>query len=216
MVALFAVSTYLVTRDSLDSTIASALVIGGINLLLIGVLTALALAHLDLDNLTSGKVPGLNGEPFDAGVLELIFGVVLLAYFGHLSAGNAAAVVLRRDSSGQSLLRGVAAAQLSAVVIYCAWMVAVGGAVAPEALIGQPGTALEPLAEVAGPLVSGAGSIFVVLGMGMGSVHLSMGLANAVRDCLPRRTPPVVTLTRGRTRLSLRPSRGMRTDVCWT
>ena len=43
------------------------------------------------------------GLTLDASLLELIFGVALVAYFGHTSAGHAAKVVLARDPSGRHL-----------------------------------------------------------------------------------------------------------------
>ena len=56
----------------------------------------------------------------------LIFGVVLLAYFGHVSVGNCGKLVLRRDPSGRSLIWGTVAAQGVAIVLYCIWVL--GGA----------------------------------------------------------------------------------------
>ena len=52
----------------------------------------------------------------------LIFGVVLLAYFGHVSVGNCGKLVLRRDPSGRSLIWGTVAAQGVAIVLYCIWV----------------------------------------------------------------------------------------------
>ena len=42
------------------------------------------------------------GIAFDATFLELVFGVALVAYFGHTSAGHSAKVVLARDPSGRA------------------------------------------------------------------------------------------------------------------
>jgi hypothetical protein len=60
-------------------------------------MSAVALGHQRAENFSRVNVPVLDWRPVDTGVLVLIFGVVLLAYFGHMSAANAAKVVLERD-----------------------------------------------------------------------------------------------------------------------
>jgi hypothetical protein len=160
-------------------------VIGVINIALILTLSLLALTHLKLEHLLYVNVPLLGGRPFDASMLQLIFGVVLLAYFGHLSVNNCARDVLRRDPSARSLVWGAVAAQVVAMALYCLWTVAVNGAIAPQALAAQSGTALAPLAAELGPVVHVLGSLLVILGMGMGVVHSSWPLFNLVRERLP-------------------------------
>ena len=98
-----------------------------------------------------------------------VFGVILAAFFGHLSVSLCGQEVLRREPSGKALVRGVVAAQATAIVVYCLWVLTVGGAVDGGVLAGEHGTALVPLADEVGPLVSILGSVYVVLGMGMGS-----------------------------------------------
>jgi hypothetical protein len=175
---------YYLRRKTLNATIASALVIGAINIGLILVLSALALTHLQPTNLLYVNVPFLDGRSFDPSVLQLIFGVVLLAYFGHLSVSNCAQIVLRRDPSARSLIRGAAAAQVVVIMLYCLWTLAVNGAIAPQTLINQSGTVLAPLATEVGPIVHVLGSIFAVLGMGIGTIHSSLPLVNLVREQL--------------------------------
>jgi amino acid permease len=182
---LFLGGLWLLRRETLDATVASALVIGVVNIALILALSLLALAHLKPAHLLYANVPLLGGRPFDASILQLIFGVVLLAYFGHLSVNNCARSVLRRDPSARSLVQGAVAAQVVAMALYCLWTLAVNGAIAPQALAGQPGTALAPLAAEIGPIVHVLGAVFVVLGMGMGTVHSSWPLFNLVRERLP-------------------------------
>jgi amino acid permease len=181
---LFLVGLYFLRRETLDATIASALVVGAINLGLIIMLSLLALPHVSAANLLYINVPFVAGRPLDAAVLALIFGVVLSAYFGHTSAANAAKVVLRRDPSGRALILGNVAALTAAVGLFCLWVLAVNGAVAPEALAATSATALTPLAAEAGPAVLLLGSAFVVLGMGMASIHMSLGLFFQVREWL--------------------------------
>lgn len=111
--ALFLIGLYFVRRESLDATIASALVVGAINIGLIFILSLLALTHLRVENMLF-----VNADLFDPSILQLVFGVVLAAYFGHLSVSNCAKVVMRRDPTGRSLIWGVVAAQATAMVLY--------------------------------------------------------------------------------------------------
>jgi amino acid permease len=200
---LFLVGVYFVRRESLDATVASALVVGAINIGLILILSLLAFTHMQPANLLYVNVPFLNGRPFDPSILQLVFGVVLSAYFGHLSVSNCAQVVLRRDPGGRSLIWGVMAAQVAALVLYCIWVLAVNGAVAPQMLVGESGTALIPLAAQVGPVVHVFGTLFVILGMGMASIHFSLGLFNLTREWLPQKPRSIVRLPRRRGQLLL-------------
>ena len=69
------------------------------------------------------------------------------------------------------------------------WVFAVNGAVGPEALSGERGTALAPLADISGPAVAILGTIFVILAMGMASVHMCWGLVKMVSEWLPPASP---------------------------
>jgi hypothetical protein len=167
------------------------LVIGAVNIALIIILSLLALPHIRLENLLYAPLTFMGDSSFGSNILELIFGVVLAAYWGHTSVGNMAKVVLRRDPGGHALLWGNVAAMAAAMGLYIVWVVAVNGAIAPAALAGTSGTALIPLAIVVGPSVYIFGSIFVVLGMGMGSIHMALALFNQVREWLPSQPRPV-------------------------
>jgi amino acid permease len=202
---LFAVATYFLWRDSLSATVASALAVGAVTVSLILLLSVLALAHLRPENLLRMELPVVGGRPLDVSILRLVFGVVLLSYFGHLSLGNCARVVLQRDPSGRSLVWGAVAAQVTAIGLYCVWVVAVNSAIPPERLQGLHGTALAPLAEVVGPGVHLIAGVFVVVAMGMQSVHYTIALGNLVRERLPSRAHPAVVLARGAGRLVFEP-----------
>ncbi len=204
---LFFIGLYLLRRETLNATIASALVIGAINIGLILILSVLAFTRLQPANLSYVNVPFLSGRPFEPSILQLIFGVVLLAYFGHLSVSNCARVVLHRDPSARALIWGAVLAQVVVMMIYGVWVVAVNGAIAPDRLAGQSGTALAPLAAEFGPIVHVLGSVFVILGMGIQSLHSSLPLYNLVRERLPNRRWTVVLLPRRRGRLLLHSSR---------
>jgi amino acid permease len=183
--ALFLVGLYYLRRESLNATIASALVVGAINIAIILAISALAFTRLQTANLTQMNLPLVGGRPLDPSLLGLIFGVILTAYFGHLSVSNCGRVVLRRDPSGRSLIWGNIAAQATAILLYSIFVLAVAGAVPASQLTGLTGTSLEPLAVQSGWGIRLLGFVFVVLGIGMASIHFSLGLFNLVRERLP-------------------------------
>ncbi|HEU5000470.1 MAG TPA: aromatic amino acid transport family protein [Lapillicoccus sp.] len=178
--ALFAVNIALVFRKRLDATIASALFVGFCNIVAIIILVALALTVLDADNVRYAAIPG--SSSFDPSVVGVAFGVVLLCFYGHTSVGNAAQVVLKRDPGGRSLMRGSVAAMFTVIALYSLWVFAIGAAVPAARLRDEQGTALVPLAEEAGNAATVVGFVFVFLAVGMGTVHLSLGLYNLVAE----------------------------------
>lgn len=182
---LFAINVAFVRKGTVDATVASALVIGAINIGLIFAICGIGLAHLDPDNLVG---PGGGSLVLDIGILQLVFGVVLVAYFGHTSAGNAAKLILRDDMTGRSLLAGNALAMVVVIALYSLSVLAINGAVGAEALASTTATAITPLADVTGPSVLVLGSIYVVLALGIGSIYGSLGMFNQVREWLPSRT----------------------------
>ena len=108
---LFAVNLWLLARERLDATIASALVVGAVNIVLILALSAHRAQPRARRELRPGQGAAARRSPGrHARCSALIFGVVLLAFFGHTSAANSAKVVLERDPSGRALLRGNVAA----------------------------------------------------------------------------------------------------------
>ncbi len=178
--SLFAVTMVILWRGSLDATVALAVVVGLLNLALIFVLSILALGKVQPGALTaSGPALTLN-----AGVLELIFGVALVAYFGHTSAGHAAKVVLSKDPSGRHLLAGNVAAMLTAMAVYILFVVTVTAAVGTEALAGYEGTALTPLAKRVGPIVDVIGTVYVTLGVGLSCLYVGLGIFNQMGEVL--------------------------------
>lgn len=184
---LFLVGLYFLRRESLSATVASALLIGAINLGLLVIITLLALPHVRAEHLLTMHLPFVGGRPFDPSILGLVFGICLAAFFGHTAIGNCAAVVLRRDPSGRAMIWGAIAAMLLVIALNCLWVVAVNGALPQAALLEQPGTSLTPLAATVGPAVLLFGAVYVVLGMGMASIHYSLALYNQVCEWLPAR-----------------------------
>lgn len=184
-VLVFLIAVYYLRRQTLNATVASALIIGIVNILVIIVLSALAFPYIQIENLKYTNLPSGAGEILDPAILELVFGVVLAAYFGHTSAGNAAKVVLHRDPGGKSLVLGSVAAMAAAIALYSLWVIAVNGAIPAIELGNETGTALSPLATQIGGLASILGVIYVILAMGIGSIHVSYGLYYQVREALP-------------------------------
>jgi amino acid permease len=175
---LFSVTLAVLRRGSLGATVATAIVIGVANIALLAGISAIALLNLDVGRLTA--IPTIAG----ASTFGLAFGILLGAYFGHTSAVTAAKVVLARDPSGRSLVLGNVAAMATVMVLYAVVVVAIGGAVPAEDLIGFGGTAIEPLAKIAGPSVAVLGGLFVVLAMGLATIITSLALHNQALEVL--------------------------------
>jgi hypothetical protein len=183
---LFVVNLIFLRRD-LNATVASALIIGAVNVLLIFVISIIAFTSMDAANLSFMRVPFFGSDPADIAALGLAFGVVIMAYFGHTSVGLVAKLVLEREPTGKALMRGSMAATATVIVLYCFALVAIQGAVSAPELAGQSGTALEPLARIVGPSITFFGSIYVVLAVGLVSIYTSLGMANQIREWLPGR-----------------------------
>lgn len=205
--ALFVATLFFVGRGSLNATVATALAVGAVNLLLVLVLSGLAFAHAKGANLLHAEIPFTDG--FDASVVSVVFGVVLMAYFGHLSAVICGSLVLDRDPGGRSLIRGCAGAQATAVGVYCVFVLAVNGAVGVDGFAGVTGTALGPLAQVAGVGIDIVGSAFVILALGMVSLIEALSLFRLVQERIPSLAPRSVVLPRRRGRVVFR-ARGNR------
>ena len=174
----------LILRKTLTGALAGALITGAINIAILLLLSAVALRHASLENFLHMKIPMVDGHSFDPSHIKLVFGIVLVSYFGHLSVSNCAQTVLRCDPSGRSLKRGAAAAMVVAIVIYSIWSVSIISAVGSENLLGETGTALVPLAKQIGPGVYVLGVVFAILGLGMSSVHFGLGIVNLSRELI--------------------------------
>jgi len=178
---LFVVVLVVLWRGAFDATVALAVAVGLINLGLIILITILALGAA-----TGGpSFPAAQaGLAIDASLLEVMFGVALVAYFGHTSAGHAAKVVLARDPSGRHLMAGNVAAILTAMVVYIGFVLAVTAAVGPGALDGYQGTALTPLAARIGPVIDAFGTVYVTLGVGLSAIYLGLGIFNQMIEVI--------------------------------
>ncbi len=183
---LVAANLWVLRREALDETVATAVVVGAVNVTLILAITGIALLNIQPGNLGYRNVPFLDGGGLDPVILQLVFGVIIVAYFGHTSAANASKLILGRDPTGRALLWGNLAALASVIALYCLIVVGFSGALGPD-LATTRGTAITPLAELAGPIVSVLGSVYVVLAVGLGSLYCSLGLYNQVVEHLPAR-----------------------------
>ena len=180
---LFAVTIVILRRGSLDATVAVAVAVGLVNLSLVIVLSILALANARPD--AGGSGPGI---PLDARALELIFGVALVSYFGHTSAGHAAKVVLAKDPGGRQLLTGNVAAMATAMGIYIVFVLTVTAAVGSDVLRGYDGTAITLLADRVGPMVTVIGTVYLTLGVGLSSLYLGLGIFNQMTELIEAAT----------------------------
>jgi amino acid permease len=188
VLGLFLVGLYFLSRRSLNSTVASTLVVTTLNLSLVIIIPLFALPYVQPANLTYVKIPFVGGQSFNPAFLLLIFGVMLNNYFSHLMVANYGRVVIRRDPSARSWIWGVIAAIGLTTLISCLWVVLFNGALSPQVLASQTSTALTALAELVGPVVNLLGSLCVVLSLGMASIHTSLGLLYLMEERLPAPT----------------------------
>jgi amino acid permease len=181
---LFGLGLYFLSRKSLNTTLAITIIVGIINVTLILLLTLLAFSHLQSTNLFYINVPFLSGSPFDPVAVRLIFGVTLATFFSHMLVGNYGKLILQHDSSGRSLIHGSVAAIAFTTLVSALWVLAMNGALDPSALKNEPGTVLIPLSAEVGTAVRVLGAIFVIIGLGMASIHISLGLLFTMREWL--------------------------------
>jgi len=185
IVVLFGIGLYFLSRKSLNSTVASSLVVTALNVALLVIIPLFALPHVQPANLAYVRVPFSGGRPFDPAVLRLALGVMLTNYFSHMLVANYGRVIIRRDPSARSWIWGCIAAIALTTLISCLWIVMFNGAISPPALAQETGTALTALARLVGPAVSWLGAIFVILSLGMACIHISLGLLFLAEERLP-------------------------------
>lgn len=213
MIVLFLVGLFFLTRGSLNATMASTIVITTINVGLLLVLSALALSHLRLENLTYVSLPWSSAGSFDPLLLGALVGVVLDIFAAHILVAIFGRMLLERDPGGRSVVRGHVAGVGFAMLLNIVWVAAVSGAIAPEVLAGQTTTALVPLAAEIGPVVRVLGAAFVILSMGLGLIQFSLALFNLARERIGQRE--VWGGSRGRFAASLLPVIGVLVVAEW-
>ncbi|MCU0534466.1 MAG: hypothetical protein MUD14_11300 [Hydrococcus sp. Prado102] len=201
---LFCAGLYLISRKSLNFTVTVMVMLAGINVSLLLLLVLLALGHLQPDNLLYFNFPLLS-EGFHFPMLQQLFGVSLMLYFGHVYVGECAKLVLPRDPSAASLIWGSIAGTAFLTFLFCLWVVAINGAIAPQILATQSGTALEPLAHQIGPAVKVIGAVLVILLLGMAWIRSSSLLVNLAREWFPGKPRSLLILPCQQGRLILQP-----------
>ncbi|MBW4572350.1 MAG: hypothetical protein KME31_31500 [Tolypothrix carrinoi HA7290-LM1] len=204
-VLLFFAGLYLLSQTSLNFTVAVMVLLAAINVSLLLILSLLAFRHVELDNLLYVNLPFLDGHPFQPWMLQRILGVSLMLYFGHVYVGECGKLILPRDKSASSLIWGSVAGTAFLTVLFCIWVLAVNGAIAPQLLVGQSGTVLEPLAVEVGSIVRVLGAVLIILLLGMAWLRSSSLLLNLAREWLPARARPILMLPRKLLTLILHP-----------
>ncbi|MEY2832357.1 MAG: hypothetical protein RLZZ574_1615, partial [Cyanobacteriota bacterium] len=203
---LFAIGIYLLSRQSLKFTVAIMVLLAGINIALLLGLSLLAFTHIEINNLFYLNLPWLNNDTFQMPLIQQVFGVSLMLYFGHVYVGECAKLVLPKDHSADSLIKGSIAGTIILTVLFCIWIVAINGAIAPSLLATQSGTVLEPLAQQIGSIVTVAGSILVIFLLGMAWIRSSNLLFNITQEWIPHRRQTLLRLPCKRGRIILQPS----------
>jgi hypothetical protein len=202
---LFFAGLYLLSRKSFNFTVAVMVLLAAINVSLLLCLSFFAFRHVQLDNLLYVNLPFLNGHAFDPRMIQQILGVSLMLYFGHVYVGECAKLVLPRDPSANSLIWGSVAGTAFLTLLFCIWVLAVNGAISPQVLVNQSGTALEPLAQQIGPIAQILGSVLVVLLLGMAWMRSSSLLLNLAHEWFPSKPRPILMLPAKQGRLILHP-----------
>lgn len=183
MIGVFLMGLFFLSRGSFNATVSSTLLIVFINFALVLLIPALALPYMRTANLAAAARPFAD-TVFTWGALGPVFGVLLTVFLSHVLIPAYAPVVLRRDPGGRSLVQGSVAAILVLLVIACLWLVVIQGALPPDVLRSAPGTVITPLADLVGPIINLMGSVLVVLGLGLASIQVSLGLYYLVQERL--------------------------------
>lgn len=179
---LFAIGLFFLSRKSFNSTVASTLIIGLINFLLIVLIVLLTAPAFHLENIAGFRI---ENQAIGWAALTPIFGVMLSNFFSHMLVASFGRVVIQRDESARSWIRGSRAAIGVAIVISCLWVIVITGALSPSELASQTSTVLIPLAEDITPAINWLGSLFVILSLGMASVLVGLALYFQVQETLP-------------------------------
>lgn len=179
---LFGVCLYFISRKSFNSTVASTLIIVIFNLFLVAMILLMTAPAFQLENLTRIQS---GDKPIGLAAFTPIFGVMLSNFFSHMLVASFGRVVIQRDGSARSWIRGSSAAIAVAIVISCLWVIVITGALPVEELASQTNTVLTPLAEQINPAINWLGSLFVILSLGMASVLIGLALYFQVQETLP-------------------------------
>ncbi len=193
---LFLLGLSVLSRQSLYLTVGVTIFLAFINISLLLLFSLLCINHWQLDNLLYVDWNFLKENSFQPQIWQRVFGVTLMLYFGHVYVGQCAKIVLPKDPSANSLIWGTIAGTTCLTFLFCLWVVAVDGAVAPEILASQTGTVLEPLIDEIGSTGKVLGTVLVILLMGMALLRSSSSLINLSRALIPLREQSILSLSR--------------------
>jgi amino acid permease len=181
-IAITAVIAALVFAQARDLFIASAMAVAVTNLVILFVMIVIVASHVDADLLTSAP------KDIDTGgtsALELVFGTVLFAYFGHTALFSVAPEVARADPSGRALRRGATAAMIAAIIINAGWVMVCLGTVPAERFANETSTGVLLLAEYTSPILEPLGALFAVLALGFAGLNAAFALGDVIGERLP-------------------------------
>lgn len=183
---LFGVTLYFLSRQSLNATIATTLLIVFVNIAVLILIPLLALPHFRSANFSLGALPWAGGQTLSVGTWALVIGILASTYFSHPLVATYGSVVLRRDPSARTWQQGTMAAILFHIVICCIWLVILNGVIPASVLANAPGTVLVPLAAQVGAIVRPLGAWLVTFSMGLAAVQIALALYYLVQERLPR------------------------------
>lgn len=198
---LFLLALYLMAGKSLNFSTALSASLGAASISLILLIALATSSHVQWANLSYVNVPLLGGRPFERGILQVVFGIVIQSYLGHTYLTQCAKVVLPRDPGAGSLVWGTAAASIATTVLLCGWVLVANGALAPSLLAGQSGTVLVPLARQIGFYLNFPGVLLIILLLGLAFIRQSTVLFNLARELIPTSLQSTVVLPRRRASL---------------
>src|SRR4029453_15730626 len=198
---LFLLALYLVAGKSLNFSTALSASLGAASISLILLIALATSSHVQWANLSYVNVPLLGGRPFERGILQVVFGIVIQSYLGHTYLTQCAKVVLPRDPGAGSFVWGTAAASIATTVLLCGWVLVANGALAPSLLAGQSGTVLVPLARQIGSHLNFPGFLLIIQLLGLAFIRQSTVLFNLARELIPTRLQSTVVLPRRRASL---------------
>ena len=203
---LFGIGIYLLSRQSVKFTLGIMVLLAAINITLLSGLSLLAFPHIEINNLFYTNLPFFPGDAFETQLVQQVFGVSLMLYFGHVYVGECAKLVLPKDRSAGSLIKGSIAGTIILTILFCIWILTVNGAIAPSLLAIQSGTVLEPLAQQIGSVVRVKGAILVICLLGMAWIRSSSLLFNLAQEWIPKRRQPTLMLPCRQGRMIFQPS----------
>lgn len=178
-----AVVIYVLSRRSLNTTVAVTLLIVLANLLILLLIPLLALPYFQLANLRSGA----GGAAFTPVALGSTVGVLASTFLSHFVVATYGPVVLPREPSGRAWMQGSASAIVSYILIACLWLLVINGVLSPTILSQSNGAVVIPLAAMVGSAVQLLGSLLVILSVGLTALQVALGLYYLVEERLPPR-----------------------------